>query len=135
VARLDAVDELRETSVLRLRPFSARTRLEHDAGAGHGAPEERVAAQPPRQRREVARAGDVCRRRCRSDRRSGCERAQLAGARVHVPHERGARAGDALGERDGGVVGGFEQQPAQQVGDGQSSPARRPSFDSTASGW
>ena len=42
---------------------------------------------------------------------------QLARALVHLAHERQARAGDVLGERDRGVVGGLEHQPAQQVGD------------------
>jgi hypothetical protein len=42
---------------------------------------------------------------------------ELARAAVHLAVEALAGAGDALGERDGGVVAGLEQQAAQQVGD------------------
>ena len=45
-----------------------------------------------------------------------------ARAPVHQAHERHARAGDVLGERDRGVVGGLEHQAAQQVCDGQLLP-------------
>ena len=122
MAGLQPVDGrvLREQRVAvadRARPVARDERRRRAVG---DLADEPVAAQEHREPRQIVRRGVVA-GRVEPDRvrEVGVLELQLPRALVHQANEGHARAGDVLGQRDGGVVGGLEHQPAQQVGDRQ----------------
>ncbi len=94
---------------------AAGARLQHRRGPVHHLGEAVVLQQQPGEGGEVSRARGVVLVQADGIHVAGVVQPQLAGARVHLVHERLLRAGEADGERDGGVVRALEQQRLEQV--------------------